>query len=79
MEGEVQVEVSPRPIRLTAGQYFGEIALLKDLKRTASVISVTEVRLLVLDVKDFRRLLEDHPGLKETIFRVAENRLTSGS
>jgi voltage-gated potassium channel len=78
MEGDVQVEVSPRPIRLTAGHYFGEIALLKDMERTASVISITEVRLLVLDVKDFRRLLENHPGLRETIVRVAESRLTAG-
>lgn len=78
MEGDVQVEVSPRPIRLTAGQYFGEIALLKDIERTASVISISEVRLLVLDAKDFRRLLENHRGLRETLIRVAESRLTSG-
>jgi voltage-gated potassium channel len=78
MEGDVHVEVSPRPIRLTAGQYFGEIALVKDIERTASVISISEVRLLVLDVKDFRRLLKNHPGLRETIIRVAESRLASG-
>lgn len=79
MEGEVQVEVSPRPIRLTAGQYFGEIALLKDTARTASVVSITEVRLLALDVKDFRKLLGNHPGLREALIRVAESRLSSNS
>ena len=78
MEGEVQVEVSPRPIRLTAGQYFGEIALVKDIERTASVVTMSEVRLLVLDAKDFRKLLEKHTGLRETLMRVAESRLTSG-
>ncbi len=78
MEGEVQVEVNPRPIRLTAGQYFGEIALLRDCERTATVISISEVRLLVLDAKDFRGLLENHPGLRETVTQVAESRLSSG-
>mgnify|MGYP001325822036 CR=1 FL=1 len=76
MEGDVQVEVSPRPIRLAAGQYFGEIALLKDIERTATVTSISEVRLLVLDAKNFRRLLDDHPGLRETVTRVAESRLS---
>lgn len=76
MEGDVQVEVSPRPIRLTAGQYFGEIALLKDIERTATVISISEVRLLVLDSKAFRTLMEDHPALRETVTRVAESRLS---
>jgi len=76
MEGDVQVEVEPRPIRLTAGQYFGEIALLKDIERTATVTSISEVRLLVLDGKDFRNLLENHPSVRESVTRVAESRLT---
>jgi voltage-gated potassium channel len=79
MEGEVEVEVSPRPKRMKAGQYFGEIGLLKDMERTATVISITEVRLLVLGVRDFRRLLDENPQVKETITRVAEARLNSGS
>ncbi len=75
LEGDVEVEISPRPTRLTAGQYFGEIALLKDVERTATVISITEVHLLVLGVKDFRRLIEENPQLKASITRVAESRL----
>lgn len=79
MEGEVEVEVSPRPIRLKGGHYFGEIALLKDMERTATVISITEVQLLVLSVKDFRRLLEENPQVKTAITCVAETRLNSES
>ena len=78
MEGDVEVEISPRPAHLTAGQYFGEIALLKDMERTATVISITEVRLLVLGVKDFRRLIEENPHVKAAITRVAESRLAEG-
>jgi len=77
LQGDVEVETLPNPTRLTAGQYFGEIALLKDLERTATVISITEVHLLVLGVKEFRRLIEENPQIRETITRVAESRLAA--
>jgi voltage-gated potassium channel len=75
MGGEVQVDVAPTPVRLTRGQYFGEIALLRDTVRTATVTTLTECQLLSLDVADFRRLLDANPGLKATITRTAEARL----
>ena len=37
--------------------------------------TLTECQLLSLDVADFRRLLENNPGLKATITRTAEERL----
>ena len=78
MSGEVEVDVQPNPIRLGRGQYFGEIALLRDTVRTATVTSVSDCQLLALDVADFRRLLEAHPDLKAAVLEVAERRL-SGS
>lgn len=75
MGGEVEVDVAPHPVRLGPGQYFGEIALLRDSVRTATVTSLTECQLLVLEVADFRRLLEAHPDLKATIIAMAERRL----
>ncbi len=75
MSGEVEVDVPPEPIRLGEGQYFGEIALLKESPRTATVLTVEECTLLSLDARDFRRLMERHPDLKLAIERVAEARL----
>jgi voltage-gated potassium channel len=75
MSGEVQVDITPTPVRLGRGQYFGEIALIRDTVRTATVTTLTECQLLSLDVADFRRLLESHPNLKATITRTAEERL----
>ncbi len=75
MEGEVEVDVQPHPVRLGKGQYFGEIALLRDTVRTATVTAVKECQLLALDAADFRRLLEGHPELKASITAVAEKRL----
>lgn len=78
LQGEVEVQVSPNPVRLRGGQYFGEIALLKDTERTATVISTTEVHLLVLDVSDFRRLMKEHPEIKAAIANVADARIARG-
>ena len=75
MTGEVEVDVLPDPVRLGEGQYFGEIALLKDSVRTATVITVNECTLLSLDARDFRKLMERHPDLKAAIETVAEGRL----
>jgi len=74
LEGEVEVDVPPTPVRLGSGQYFGEIALIRDTRRTATVMSVGSCQLLALDVRDFRRMLDDHPSLREELARVAEER-----
>ncbi|HYM31094.1 MAG TPA: cyclic nucleotide-gated ion channel [Candidatus Cybelea sp.] len=75
MSGEVQVDLQPTPVRLGTGQYFGEIALIRETLRTATVMTLRECQLLVLDAKDFRELTSQHPDLKEAIARVAAERL----
>ena len=75
VSGEVEVRIQPQPIRLGPGQYFGEIALLREVPRTATIVSVTECELLVLSAADFRRLLEEYPALKESIRDLAERRV----
>ena len=77
MSGEVEVDVAPTPRRMGRGQFFGEIALLRDTLRTATVTTVTECELLALDVADFRRLLDAHPEVKASIIQVAEQRLSA--
>ena len=52
---------SHHPVHLRSGQFFGEIALLKDGLRTATVSAVTEVQLLTLEAGDFRQLIERYP------------------
>lgn len=53
-EGEAEVLVDGSAVRrVTGGGYFGEIGLLRDVPRTASVIAVTDVRLMTLDGAQF--------------------------
>jgi MFS family permease len=52
--GELDVSVDGRVVRtLREGDYFGEIALLRDVPRTATVQARNEAALLVLDRGDF--------------------------
>jgi len=74
LSGEVEVALEPKPVRLGMGQYFGEIALLRDTARTATVTAVEDTELLVLEVTDFRKLMELHPDLKARVERVAAER-----
>jgi voltage-gated potassium channel len=75
LTGEVEVDVQPTPLRLGRGQYFGEIALLNDTVRNATVTAVSDCQLLSLDAADFRRLLNTHPDLKKEISQVAQERM----
>ena len=62
---------------LGSGDFFGEIALLKDTPRTSDVLAETFSDLLMLDRRDFQQLVKDNPDLRETIEKVAELRLNT--
>lgn len=79
LSGELEVEVAPQPVRLRAGQFFGEIALLTDKERTATVNAITESHLLALQTGDFRRLMRQHPDLEAKIRAEADRRQRSPS
>jgi voltage-gated potassium channel len=75
MDGDVEVEVDPQHVRLGKGQFFGEIGLLLDTTRTATVTALNECRLLVLDRADFDRLMTQHPDLKARIEKIVSERI----
>lgn len=75
LDGEVEVEVEPRPVRLGRGQFFGEIALLRDVTRTATVTTVGECQLLSLSSADFKRLVAEYPDIRERIAAVSAARV----
>ncbi|WLA82371.1 cyclic nucleotide-gated ion channel [Bradyrhizobium elkanii] len=72
--GEVEVDLPGRKVKLGEGEFFGEMALLGNAKRGASVSTSKVTRLLVLDLVDFRLLMARHPDLAETIDAEAKRR-----
>ena len=75
--GIVEVQVTPGPVILRPGDYFGEIALLHDVPRSATVIAGTDCELLELGASDFARLCAEFPQLRERVEKEAAQRLAS--
>ncbi len=64
IEGEARVEKDGKTInKLAPHDFFGEISIIDMQPRTASVIAVTNVKLLVVHSRHFKELIEKVPGL----------------
>ena len=60
---------------LGAGQHFGELALLDRKPRNATIVSETEMDLLVLGQREFNGLLETTPSLARKLMSAMAARL----
>lgn len=77
VSGEVEVDqesAAPKG-RLTAGDFFGEIALIADRARTATITALAPCKLLVLHKDDFESFMQSHPDLQEAVREAARRRL----
>jgi MFS family permease len=76
-EGEAVVTVGGREIaRLGPGDHVGEIALLRDVPRTATVTSATDLRLLALEREDFLAAVTGSRPSSEAADELVERRLS---
>lgn len=57
------------------GTYFGEVALLDSVTRTASVVAKSDLVLEVIDRRGFNTLLDDLPRLSRSILKGLAHRL----
>lgn len=75
LEGTVRIERNGDPIaELGPGEFFGEIALLEDNKRTATVATSTRVRAAVMDQADFFEMTAQIPAISKRITDAAISR-----
>jgi CRP/FNR family transcriptional regulator, cyclic AMP receptor protein len=57
------------------GEVFGELALLDQAPRSATVTAETEMRLLVLNAREFATLIDDHPSVRRNVLAAVANRI----
>jgi CRP/FNR family transcriptional regulator, cyclic AMP receptor protein len=76
VDGEVAVTKDGSEIRtMGEGDFFGEISLLEDRPRTATVTAKTPLRFFVLTRQNFRALLAKQPELEEKVTGALRERL----
>jgi CRP-like cAMP-binding protein len=76
LEGEVEVRRDGRKLATRrAGEFFGEIALVSDRPRVATITATRPVRALVITDTDFRRLLRRTPRIALKVLQAFAERL----
>ena len=76
VDGTVRVTRKGRKLRdLGPGDFIGEIALVADVPRTATVTATSPVRLLVVTDRAFRGLLERTPTVSAKVLQSLGERL----
>jgi CRP/FNR family cyclic AMP-dependent transcriptional regulator len=76
VDGKVKVNRKGRRVATrSSGEFVGEIALIEEVRRTATVTAETPVRLFVLTRKDFRHLLNTNPRVERKVLRALARRL----
>ena len=80
LEGEAEVTRDGKTInRLGPGDFFGEIALVSDSPRTATVTAASPVRTLVITAGSFKRLLNEQPEIQRKVLVALAERLAPES
>ena len=74
--GKVKVEIE-NPVYLVAGDYFGEMGLLGNAPRNATITAADDTKLLELTKSDLAELSEEHPGLFKEL-ELSVSKRTSG-
>jgi CRP/FNR family transcriptional regulator, cyclic AMP receptor protein len=76
VEGTADVRRKGRKVNtMGAGDFFGEIALVSERPRTATVTATSPVRLLVVTDRAFRALMRNLPSIQLKVLATLADRL----
>ena len=78
MDGEVEIERDGMSLGTRgAGDFIGEIAILEDVPRTATVTAKTPLTFFVLTAQSFRSVVDRHPDVENKVLRALARRVLS--
>jgi CRP/FNR family transcriptional regulator, cyclic AMP receptor protein len=78
LEGTADVSRDAGPLAtLGPGDFFGEIALVTDVPRTATVTTTSPVLALVITDRAFRELLREQPEIQGKVLEAVAERLAN--
>ena len=71
-EGHARVETAVQGVvgRLGPGDFFGELALIEEHARTATVVAEDALTAYLIPAWDFRALLDEHPAMAMPMFKA---------
>jgi CRP-like cAMP-binding protein len=76
VEGTADVIKNQRKVNtLEPMDFFGEIALVHETPRTATVRATSPVRALVITERNFKRLLKEQPDIQRKVLEALAERL----
>lgn len=80
VEGEAEVTRGGRRVATVGpGDFFGEIALLERVSRTATVTAATPLRFFVISANAFKAVLDTDPTIEYKLLRALARRVLSTS
>jgi CRP-like cAMP-binding protein len=77
LDGDVEVTRRGEKVPRQGGDVFGELALVCDVPRTATVTTTSPVRSLVLGAREFRTLMTEHPAIQTKILEGLAERVAT--
>jgi CRP-like cAMP-binding protein len=76
VDGQLRIEKGGRTIRtMGPGEFVGDIALVTERPRTATVTTATACRLLVLGHREFHQLMDQYPTIRLSVLESMAIRL----
>ena len=76
IDGQVEVTRNGQPVATRgSADFVGEIALLEQTTRTATVTAKTPLRLFALTSSSFKTLIDDNPSVERKVLRALARRV----
>ncbi len=72
--GEVELAVNDKKVRLSEGQFFGEVAVLRKARRSGTATALRRTNLLVLSAQDLHALMKRDQRIAARVKDVVEKR-----